>query len=327
MKRIAFLGSCALPFHLRYWMEFLPNWIDEIDEVILDLQQIPKEHKKYLVNKAKAYKKLTVIETPKNPWPQSITDNITNSSADTILILHDDTFILKKGVIDNYFTIAEKGKVVTPMHGIYSPTDYVNRILNEMYPKYLKGLKDYSFLLYFLFMPRSFFMATSGYLGGSGWKVGEWVYQLGRRLEENVAGDTGFKLCLELFMNQVPFHPIERQTTAEIQFKDDPLKELQAVKYDGWVHFQNMANTLPAWFDGSHGWRNTQNKTDPIMRAFMYMRLAYMQEFLDVDDYEEIEDDAIAVQLEMIDIQKAFDLDEKVIDQYQKEIRRILCVA
>ena len=48
---------------------------------------------------------------------------------------------------------------------------------------------------------------------------------------------------------------------------------------------------------------------------------------VDVDDYEEIENDAIAAELEIADIRKAFDLDHEVIDQYQKEIRRILCVA
>lgn len=327
MKRLAVLGSCAPVFMLRYWMTFLPHWIDEVDEVVLNLQQIPIDHKAYLVKAAKEYKKLTVIAEPKNPWPQSISDGITASKADTVLILHDDTFIFKKGVVDEFFTLAEKGNVVTPMHGIYSPTDYVNDVLKEMYPEYLKNLKDYSFLLYFLFMPRKFFMATSGYLGGSGWKKDEWVELLGRKIEQDVAGDTGFKLALELFLNQAPFKPIPRQTTAEIQFAQDPLKELKEVHYDGWVHLQNMANTLPAWFDGSHGWRNIENKKDPIMKAFISLRLGLIQEFLDVDDYEEIENDAISAELEIADIKKAFNLDPDVINEYQKEIRRILCVA
>ena len=328
MKRMAVMGSCSIPFHLRYWRELLPNWLDEVDEIVISLQQMPKKHREYVNKMLSQVKKVRVIPYPKNPWPQCMSDDIHDSKAEIVLILHDDTFILKRGVIDRFFTLAEEGKVVTPTHGIYSPADYVNRTLREMYGNYLTQFNEYSFLLYFLFMPKSIFMKTSGYLGGKGWKKGEFVDLLGRTIEENVSGDTGFQLGLDLFAHHVPFHIIPRQTTAHLQFEKDPLKAFKEISFpDGWVHFQNMANTIPQWFDGTHGINLVQNKEDAVMKVFVSIRLACMQEFLRVDEYKELEEYKRSVEKEMELIKNLFTLEQESINEYQKEIRRILCVV
>ena len=321
MKRVAFVGTCAIPPMLKLWERSIRTWADEVDEIVVDIENMPDSHKLYVYDMLKQNKKIKVDYAP-CPWPMCIEQRIKESDADLLFILHDDTFVLKKDVVAKMFNSAEK-KIVTPLHIIYSPMDYVNKRLEELHGIYMDQFnKEYSFLLYFLFMPRKFYDMTSGVLHGVGWEKGEFNPYLMENLKINVAGDTGFQLGLEFFQHKLPFNIIPRQTTAQAQFEEDPLQALKNTSFsEGWVHLQNVANTVGQWFDGSDNILN--NKLDNIFKAFLILRLSLIEDALELDDYRFISDWVDYVKKTIKKVKMHYGIKGEEIDSYKKELRRI----
>lgn len=248
-KRAVLLGTGAFPIILRLWFENLRKWQEEVDViyVAIDHYGVPST-RDYIIKLAKQYPKVKLLEGVSG-WPNSYADAFKQSKEDVFLIMHDDTYIYSSGIIDDYFLLVESGKVVVPLHEIYSPSDVVNDALNK---KYDNMFKIYSFLLYFLFISKENLNKTSVNFNGVGYPAGKYEPLLGTAPEVAVAGDTGFILALELFDKKVPFQIIPRSETAYLQGEEKPvnkliqqMKDKEGIFSNGWLHLQNTGNTIP----------------------------------------------------------------------------------
>lgn len=259
MSRAVLLGTGAFPPILRLWLETYRKWQNEVDRlyIAVDNWNVP-EARPYFLNLIKEFPNAVIMENTR-AWPDSYADAYKQSKEDNFLILHDDTFVYKEGVVDKYFKIAEQGKVVTQKHEIYSPQDRVNEAITK---KYGWNFPPYSFLLYFLFISRQNLEKTSLNFNGIGWVKGDNIPLLGiENAPVGIAGDTGFLFGLELFEKQVPFHWL--------------------LSREGWLHLQNTGNTIPLWFIQNIDARDWDLKIEEA-------RLAWLYEMMRTESFDEI---------------------------------------
>lgn len=258
--RVVLLGTGAFPPILRLWLETVKIWQNEVDKIYIAVDEANKvsdELKKF----CKKFPKIVIIEGCRG-WPNSYNDAYEASKEDLFLIMHDDTLVYEKGLLDRYFRIAEKGKVAVPMHQIYEPAHIVNAALLK---KYGWDNPPYSFLLYFLFISRKNLKKTTINFNGIGWLKDEAIPLLGiESAPEGIAGDTGFLLGLELFEKQVPIYPI--------------------LNREGWLHIQNVGNTIPLWFKEDLDSREWNLKYEEARLTWLYLML----KLLGKDNYWEI---------------------------------------
>lgn len=288
-KRAVLLGTGAFPPLLRLWLEMFKKWQDEVDALYIAVDRYSEPSTRdYIIALVKEFPKAKLMEGT-SMWPNSYTDAYKASSEDAFLIMHDDTFVHKKGVVDKYFKIAGEGKVVTPMHGIYEPASIVNEALIKKYD-WTIDKAPFSFLLYFLFITRDNLEKTSLDFNGIGWQKGDNIPLLGiEDAPASIAGDTGFITALELFEKHVPFYEIPRSETAGLSHEQrdiiplliEQMKNKENIFGEGWLHLQNTGNTIPLWFTQDLETRVWSNKIEEV-------RLSWMYEMMRTESYEEI---------------------------------------
>lgn len=321
--RAVLIGTNAYPFMMRYWFElFMAYWQDEVDMVYIAISNA--EHKSAWLNTRSllmSHPKIRVVETEKS-WPDSINTVAKDIKEDYIAVLHDDTFIFKKGVFNRYFEICEKeNKVVTPITPIFTPKDLVEELLQKNFPEQLPlrveltGEEGYSFYCNMFFLSRELLNKTSMDFGA--WKVEKGHYS--EHLDwtpivKDFAADTNFLLELELLKAGAYFHAIPKMEIATVYNHSDPLEGLKKIEQEGegpfdgetgWIHLQTMAyHIYGLYFD--LGEREELMKTSggkiahKIMnnRAFfggasytaaLTMQIAWIMEFMSVGDYSGIQ--------------------------------------
>jgi len=150
-SKAAIMGTSCFPLLIRYWRELFNVWKDEVDRVYISLAPLGD------YSGAKEYAK-KILDHPKIKlrdegigWPNGMEEDAKEAKEDLLVLLHDDTFIYKKGFLEETFNKMED-KVLTPMHPIYSSQEMVETALRKKYPGIMpwkKGKEQgYSFLLY-----------------------------------------------------------------------------------------------------------------------------------------------------------------------------------
>ena len=104
MKRAVLLGTGAFPPILRLWLEMFKKWQDEVDVAYIAVDHwISLEVKDYIFKLVKQFNKVKLIDIKvKDPtirWPNSYNIAFKESKEDSFLIMHDDTFVYKKGLV------------------------------------------------------------------------------------------------------------------------------------------------------------------------------------------------------------------------------------
>ena len=165
MSRAVVVSTCS-DILFNYWKKNYETWKDQVDNL-------------YIVDSKKD-----------GHYPKNVEEVLKGVKEDTILVMHDDVFIYNKGEVNTYFSLAEQGKVVTPLHNNYSNIEEVNRVMEKKYGKIV------SFYPYFLFISRELLNRTSINLEGN------------KNIDFNgvkCGGDQGFMLAWELLELGVEF--------------------------------------------------------------------------------------------------------------------------
>lgn len=271
MSRAVLLASGIYPLIIRYWIENLKTWEHKIDKVYIAVEH--KANPLYLY-----YFKKVVNDDPKivvlencSGWPNSYVDAFRASKEDLFLIMHDDVYIYDPDILDKYFSLAEAGKVVTPLHEMYSPKDKVEKMLKEKYPGIFPlkttarlgntgGFEGYSFLLYLIFISRVNLEKTS--LNFNGWASPTHDIDF-------MGADTGFTLMLDLLDKKVEIYPIPRY---DINFGGGE-----------YIHLQNVGNAIPELLEGEGELKNWNMK-------ILANKLDWIYKFIAINDYDQIKD-------------------------------------
>lgn len=276
--RAIFLGSSAFPPIIRLWLETAKIWQDEVDKIYIAVDypnKIDDDTRKL----CKEFPKIVLLENT-TKWPGSYNDAYKASREDTFLIMHDDTLVYRKGVLDKYFKLAEEGKVAVPTHQIYEPASVINEYLIKRYGFKIEDA-PFSFLLYFLFISRENLEKTTMDFNGKGWNIGDDISLLGvTNSPTTVGGDTGFLLSLELFENKVPFYNIKRSDTAILSYAEDSLEALkkwrdnnEEIFKEGWLHIYNTGNSIPTWYTADLDDREWDGKLEEMRLVWLYLML------------------------------------------------------
>ena len=206
MSRAAFLPFPGDPFLLHYWLKlFKENWIDEVDRLyIAHNSSIEPEIAEYIEDLAKRIvgDKLCFLYTPRQTdHGIAINEMLDACEEDHILLIEDDGFIFKPGIVDHWFTQIEIGRfdVVGSKRGSCSLEilEAAKQKWNLDYSGY--GDQGCNFWPNFFFTSRKLLLATDRNFCARSWIKGDIVSPIDYMVEpENVNGDTFVNTSLQI---------------------------------------------------------------------------------------------------------------------------------
>lgn len=361
MTRAVLVGTNAYPFLMRFWYElFVKYWQDEVDTVYIAVSE-PEHHTtwKYIRDLLSRHPKIRVIRTGIN-WPKSINQVAQTITEDSILVMHDDTFVFQSGIVDKYFKIVENtGKIVTPITPIFTPKDLVEELMVRKFPDQVPFASSdttdtgYSFYCNFFFMPKALFDKTTKDFGAYVVEVSDYCEYLDwTPLVRPINSDTNFKLCLELLAKGAQFHPIERMEIANIYNNPDPIQSLWDMQEAGtgpfnpdagWIHLQSMAyhihdlyydlgvrETLQEKSGGQVLPKIHEKETEFGIAANTWSlttRLAWLHIFMNEYEYNDLNDYWQHARKQIAYIIEAAGVDPDSVDQFIKIFRQLIGIT
>lgn len=211
MTRAAFLPFPGDPFLLHYWLKlFKDTWIDEVDRLyIAHNSSIEPEVAEYIEDLARRVvgDKLTFLYTPRQTdHGLAINQMLDACQEDHVMLIEDDGFIFKKGVVDQLFLQLESGNfdVIGSKRGSCSL-----EILEAAKKKWDLDYSGYgdqgcNFWPCFFFTSRDLLIKTDRNFCAKGWKQGEMIDSIDYEVRPDVVvGDTFVNTSLQI-RNMVP---------------------------------------------------------------------------------------------------------------------------
>ena len=257
-SRAVVMGTNAHPFLMAYWLYlFNKFWVDEVDKVYICISTpIYPMAWGYTKTMLESNPKIQVIET-NGGWPKSVEIGIEKVTEESMLICHDDLFVFKKGVMEEMFSIVEnEGKIVTPVHGNYTPTFLIRELMQKKWGDILPftapdGSTEYSFFCNFTFGPTELIKRSGYNLDGYQVKIGDTCELLNWQfLTTELHADTNFYFGLQLLEAGASFRIIpEYDFKAMIPLPYPVLEAMNKQKKEKtgvyadlpWLHFQTFS--------------------------------------------------------------------------------------
>lgn len=340
-SRSLIFGTVYNPFIIAYWLKNFEKWQDKVDAVYLCHDRIhTPQIEKFLDAKVAKFPKIHILDNL-GGWPYNMEKAIKQTKEDSILVIHDDTYVYNPAILDKYFDMAEQGKVITPLFVSYSPVGTIDEVVKKKYPFMpweVEGYKSCSFLLYFLFCSRENYLKTDIDFAQNLWDAGTFVPELDYTTTERFGGDTGFKFGLQLLNKGVEVIPIKANNLSNITHEVDPIKSFNQMIENGldWLHLQNVSNMIPLWFYSEDEWfagkvDRTKHKIHELeifkdnkdVLEGMCLKVAWLKEYMEADDYTEIKDFYDYIKEETEYVIDYMGLDREQIRKYTEVIKKL----
>lgn len=348
MSRAVLVGTNAYPFLIVYWLELAKKyWIDEVDAIYVAVSQPAHQTpwqwtRKYI----EAQPKVKLIHTDMN-WPASMNHASRLIQEDVVCLMHDDQFVLKKGVMDEYFKqVEENGGVLTEMHPIFSPKEMVEELMVRKWPDLLpikaETGDEFSFYVNFTFVEGRLFRGTSLDFGVYNIPVSQQSELLDwTPLYRPFTSDTNFKFNLELYNQGAKVMPLKRIIfTHYIQQKYGVETFMNELDYNiPYVHLQTMAYHIAGlYFDlgerealmrqsGGKVARKIENEAGMsgqlAWRQDKIFKLALIYEFLSVNDFDGIAKYRNHTYRELDWMIERYNFDKLLIKQLTKQFHKL----
>jgi glycosyltransferase involved in cell wall biosynthesis len=340
VTRSVLMGTVYNPFMIRYFLENFKTWQDKVDALYICLDRLHcKEVESYLAKEIEKFPKIK-IRKGLIGFPENIRGAILETEEDLILTIHDDIYVYNPEIIDRYFNIASEGKIIMPLQSIFAPADEVREAINKRYPSMPWKIDDYSsysFIMYFTFCSRENYLKTNIDFNGNTYDAG-YIKELDHTFKDKWGGELGFLQGLQFLYHNIEIVPIKANQLADIPHKQNPFKEFTLMVEGGldWLHLQNIARTIPLWFITEEEWYgNTVDRTqhkvhsmeswrgNQVILEDMALKIAWLKEYLSVDNYEEIKDFYSYIKEEIEYIIDYMEIDRAKVGDYTKAIKRL----
>lgn len=198
---LPFPGDCFL---LNYWLMFFDKfWGEEVDKLYIVLNSpIEEPVREYIRALCKARSKIVLFEFPNQiDHGPCIDFALSKCSEKYVILVEDDGFIFKKGIVDQAFRLLESEAydIVGSKRGSCSME--ILKKAKEKYDLDYEGEGDQgpNFWPNFFFSSKELLLKTDRNFSGKAWKKGEEVPGLGPITEEEIAnGDTFVNTSLQL---------------------------------------------------------------------------------------------------------------------------------
>lgn len=204
MSRAALLPFPGDPFLLHYWLGFFDRvWGGEVDKLyIYHNSSIEKEVADYIRDLCNANPKINFQYNPEQQEHGFVIDRILDVvEEDLVILIEDDAFIFKQGIVNECFKLIEDDVVdaVGGRRGSCSKEIYDKA--SEKWGIDNSGMGDTgpNFWPCYFFCKKSDLLKTKRSFGAVSWKQGEKIEELDHVVQEEiVVGDTFVGTSLEL---------------------------------------------------------------------------------------------------------------------------------
>ena len=198
---LPFPGDCFL---LNYWLKFFDEvWGDEVDKLYIGFNSpIEETVLNYIKELCSSRPKIVLdIQIQQMDHGPTIDRLLDLCNEDYIMLIEDDGFIFKRGIVDLAFSKLESGEfdIVAGKRG--SCSFEILKKAQEVYGLDYEGEGDQgpNFWPNFFFCSKELLLKTDRNFSAKAWKRGERIESLGLTIAEEIAnGDTFVNTSLQL---------------------------------------------------------------------------------------------------------------------------------
>lgn len=274
MDRATILPFPGDPLLLHYWLSLFDKyWKNEITTLYIYLNStIEKEAVDYIKRLCARYPQIVLfynpIQTDHGPAINNVLDSVKEKY---IMLIEDDGFIFKSGIVDGYFRLLESGQydVIGSKRGSCH-TEILKRAMVVWGLQY-DGFGDQgpNFWPNFFFCSKELLLKTDRNFAGKAWKKGEIIEALGNYVVQNdiVYSDTFVNTSLQiramvpanriLCINQYHGHPDD----VENYEKRAPYTPFDGQA--GWCHIGSLSSGVGGILTDDQGRSLTRRLLDP----------------------------------------------------------------
>ena len=283
-------GGDAIVMLLCFWF-FEHIWQDEVDKYYICYNaKIDDKVVKFLEKR--------IANNPKVEWiyfdhgignGPPITECLKHCKEDLIMLLEDDGYIFKKGIVDKCFKRIEDGEV----DAVGSPRGSCgNEIWEASGKKYNEEYTAYgdvgpNYWPNFLFLKRADLEKTDKDFGSKRWEVGEYSPELDHTFKEANCGDTFVWACVQLRAMGVRFGKVPQWKAAPFEPYLKEAKQGYWIEEPfGWIH----AGSLSSGWNGLLAGQYQPDQIDESAKREIETRVAFWTIASDLEPYEEIKE-------------------------------------
>jgi hypothetical protein len=203
-SRAAILPFPGDPFLLNYWLMFFDRfWGEEVDKLYIVLNSpIEEPVRRYIREICSSRPKIVLFEFPNQiDHGPCINFALDKCVEKYIMLVEDDGFIFKKGIVDFAFLQLESGKFDIVGSKRASCSEEITRKAQEIWGLSYEGEGDQgpNFWPNFFFCAKELLLKTDRNFSAKCWKKGEVIPALGLTIQGEVAnGDTFVNTSLQL---------------------------------------------------------------------------------------------------------------------------------
>lgn len=204
-----------------------------------------------------------------------------------LLLLEDDGFIFKKGLVDKMFKKIESGECDAIGSPRFSCSDGITEASKKKYNLVYEGSGDRgpNFWPNFLFLKRADIMKTDLDFAGKGWKPGDYIKEIDLTCENEECGDTAVWLCMQLRALGLKFLDVGQRHAMPTEIEDKVKGTFNYEEgYFGWIHGGSLSSGWNGFLDGK--------LTDTVPNEYGLMefesRVAFWTIAVNLEPYEEI---------------------------------------
>jgi hypothetical protein len=247
MTRAVFISCGGDPFLALLMLKLFKRWKDEIDNLYICYNaEIDPEISKYLKEKFSEDPNINFIFVPKPlGFGEPIKKCLEVCNEDLILLLEDDGFVYKSGLIDSMFKKIESGECDALGSPRFSCSPGIAEATKKKYDLDYSGTDDAgpNFWPNFFFVKREDLLKTDLNFAGKSWKVGDCIKELDLTCENEEAGDTFVWTCIQLRAMGLKFISIPQNHASPTEIEDIPLKRYNHKNgFIGWIHGGSLSS-------------------------------------------------------------------------------------
>jgi len=288
--RAAFLPLSGDPFVACLWLKFFKEvWQDEVDALYVCYNtDIDKKVVDFITKRFEHPKiHFTYIDHPAGA--SATLDTYFNvSKEETLLLIEEDGFIWKKGLVDSLFEKIECGEYDAIGSPRMSCTPGIAEATRIKYNLDYSGVGDKgpNFWPNFFFIKRDDLEKTTLHFGAKSWKKGEIIPGLGLKCEGDENGDTFVWMSIQLRAMGLRFLEVPQCHCYPLDIDDKLTGERLWLNADfGWLHSGSLSASWNVFLDGKYA----QDSSD-FFKQEMETRVALWSMASELEPYEEIED-------------------------------------
>lgn len=292
-SRAAILPFPGDPFLLDYWLMFFDRfWAEEVDKLYIILNSpIEEPVREYIRALCKERSKIVLYEFPNQTDHGPCIDfALGKCSEKYVMLIEDDGFIFRKGIVDFAFTQLELGIADIVGSKRASCSVEICDKAKELYGLNYEGEGDQgpNFWPNFFFSSKELLLKTDRNFSAKSWKKSETIPALGHTVQEDlVNGDTFVNTSLQL-RAMVPEDRIRYIPQRHGHPDDEIHREQGKYLFDGrasWVHIGSLSSGVNGLLRDDRNRELAQRTTKPA-EPETKLPLQYCQSNMEKREFE-----------------------------------------